>query len=47
MWGRVRCWLGYNAWGRRVNDTGQHYRECNRCGKYGEITGMGGAAPFG
>jgi hypothetical protein len=47
MWNKIRCLFGYPRWARRVNDTGQHYRECSRCGKYGEYTTTGGAAPFG
>ncbi len=40
MGGPVRRWLASQTWSRRVNDSGEDYRECNRCGTYGELTGM-------
>jgi hypothetical protein len=33
---KLRCWLGFHHWVRRVNDEGKPYRECTTCGKYRE-----------
>jgi hypothetical protein len=46
MVGKLLCRLGLHRWGDRFNDRGEHYRECNRCRKYREPPGRGGAAPF-
>jgi hypothetical protein len=46
--GKLLCALGFHRWSTRFNDSGQNYRECERCKKYRDITPMGGgAAPFG
>lgn len=39
------CRIGLHKWSKRVNDSGQPYLTCLRCGKHDD--NEGGAAPLG
>lgn len=39
------CLVGWHKWHKRVNDEGQSYATCGRCGKYGDTDRP--TTPFG
>jgi hypothetical protein len=44
---RLRCRIGRHAWEHKVNDEGQRYKECARCGKCTEEQDVGGSGHWG
>ena len=42
---RLLCRIGWHTWSKRVNDSGQAYLTCVRCGKHDDNDDL--AAPLG
>ena len=42
---QLLCHVGWHKWAKRVNDSGQAYLVCVRCGKHNDNEGA--AAPLG
>jgi hypothetical protein len=44
---KALCPLGLHRWELRFNDSGEAYRECNRCKKYSDVRTIPYAALLG